>query len=116
MGIHTGHIGVNVTNMERSKKFYQDVFGFKLMTESSAEGRKFAFLGDGESLILTLWEQSVGNFDPSIPGLHHLSFQVDSIEQVKEFEVKLHNLGINFLYDGIVPHAPGNVSVFSASQ
>lgn len=110
MGLHTGHIGLNVTNLERSKKFYQDVFGFQVMAESPAEGRKFVFLGDGKTLVLTLWEQSEGGFNTAAPGLHHLSFQVDSIDQVKEFENKLNSLNVKFLYEGIVPHAEGRDS------
>ncbi|MGH9326097.1 MAG: VOC family protein, partial [Terriglobia bacterium] len=89
--IQTGHIGLNVTNLERSKKFYQDVFGFKVMLESDAEDRKFVFLGDGESIVLTLWQQSGGRFDGRQPGLHHLSFQLASIDEVKQAEQKLHS-------------------------
>jgi catechol 2,3-dioxygenase-like lactoylglutathione lyase family enzyme len=110
MDLHTGHIGINVTNLERSKKFYQDVFEFRVMKESSETNRKFTFLGDGKNLILTLWEQSEGSFSKSTPGLHHLSFQVKSIEQVKQYEGKLNSLGVKFLYEGIVPHAEGQDS------
>lgn len=107
MALQTGHIGLNVTDLERSKKFYQDVFGFQVVNESQAEGRKFVFLGDGQKLVLTLWEQSSGSFDKSAPGLHHLSFQVDSIDRVKEYEHTLNSLDVKFLYDGIVPHKEG---------
>ncbi len=111
----TGHVGLNVTNLERSKKFYQDVFGFSVMTESSTENRKFVFLGDDGNLILTLWEQSTGEFQKDRPGLHHLSFQVNSIEDVKRIEDKLKSLGATFKYEGIVPHKEGSQSggVFS---
>jgi catechol 2,3-dioxygenase-like lactoylglutathione lyase family enzyme len=106
----SGHLGLNVSSLDRSKKFYQEVFGFHLMGESSAEGRRFAFLGDGQKLILTLWQQSDGRFQTHRPGLHHLSFQVASIEQVERAERRLREMNAIFLHDGIVPHAEGSPS------
>src|SRR3990170_2872722 len=97
----TGHVGINVTSLDRSHDFYADVFGLTRIGGSDDAGRRFAFLGDGERLllppppragapaggprrfaflgdgerlVLTLWEQSAGRFDNKAPGLHHLSF------------------------------------------
>ena len=47
--IQTGHVGLNVSDLEGSKRFYQEVLGFQVMGESQEEGRRFAFLGDGKS-------------------------------------------------------------------
>lgn len=107
MGLQTGHVGLNVTDLERSKKFYQDVFGFRVFRESNKPHRKYAFLGNGGTLVLTLWQQSHGQFRKEQPGLHHLSFQVDSLEDVQEFESRLRSLDVKFLYDGVVPHSEG---------
>lgn len=103
----TGHVGLNVTDLERSKGFYREVFGFEAMLESEEEGRRFVFLGDGERLVLTLWEQSEGSFGTGKPGLHHLSFEVSSVDEVRAYEEKLSGMGADFLYDGVVPHAEG---------
>ena len=103
----TGHVGLNVGDLNRSKTFYQQVFGFQLMGESQADGRQFAFLGEGDRLVLTLWQQSDGRFEKHRPGLHHLSFQVPTIEQVKQVERTLHALSVTFLYNSIVPQAEG---------
>lgn len=110
IALATGHVGLNVSDAERSKHFYRQVFGFEVMVESEAQGRRFVFLGDGESLILTLWEQSAGRFETGRPGLHHLSFEVSSIEEVRTFEAGLRETGVALLYDGIVPHAEGEDS------
>lgn len=110
IALATGHVGLNVSDAERSKHFYRQVFGFEVMVESEAQGRRFVFLGDGESLILTLWEQSAGRFETGRPGLHHLSFEVSSIEEVRTFEAGLREMGVALLYDGIVPHAEGEDS------
>lgn len=104
----TGHVGLNVSDMRRSKQFYQEVFGFRVAGESSEAGREFTFLGDKDGkLILTLWQQSAGRFDRASPGLHHLSFQVASITAVEEVQTQLERLGVRFLYDGVVPHGEG---------
>ena len=103
----TGHIGINVTNLDRSREFYSGVFGLQPVGGSDAAGRRFAFLGDGERLVLTLWEQSHGRFDGRAPGLHHLSFEVGSLADVRDAEKRLLARGATFTYDGVVPHAEG---------
>ena len=108
--LQTGHIGLNVSDLGRSKTFYQHVFGFALMGESQQEDRRYAFLGDGQKLVLALWQQSEGLFDKSQPGLHHLSFQVESAEQVATFQDKLRELNVPLIYEGIVSHGAGMAS------
>jgi lactoylglutathione lyase len=105
--VQTGHIGLNVTDLARSKQFYQQVFGFEVLGESQEVGRQFAFLGQDGMPVLTLWQQSEGRFATHHVGLHHLAFQVGSIDDVRAFEERLRALGTPFLYDGVVPHAEG---------
>jgi lactoylglutathione lyase len=57
--------------------------------------------------VLTLWEQSSGTFDSGAPGLHHLSFQAETIDAVRAAEERLKRRGVKFFYDGIVPHMEG---------
>jgi lactoylglutathione lyase len=106
----TGHIGLNVTDLERSRKFYTEIFGFEILRESSIAGKEFAFLGHEGNPVLTLWKQSQGKFPKQHPGLHHLSFQAGSMEQVKEAEVRLRRWQTAFQYEGVVPHAEGTQS------
>lgn len=102
-----GHIGLNVTDLARSLAFYQQVFGFVAIHESQEDNRRFVFLGDGQTVQVTLWQQSEGGFEARRPGLHHLAFEVENIEQVKAFEEKLRGLNVPLEYDGIVPHGEG---------
>ena len=108
--LQTGHVGLNVTDLDRSTAFYREVFGLTVQAESREDGRRFAFLTDGQRLVLTLWQQSAGSFAADQPGLHHLSFQVDSLEEVRAYEARLRALGARFLYESVVPHREGAAS------
>jgi lactoylglutathione lyase len=106
----TGHIGLNVTDIDRSRGFYEEVFGLRVARESTEEGRRYLFLGDGERLVLTLWQQSEGRFEKVRPGLHHLSFEVPTIEDVERAEARLRELGVHFHHEGVVAHGDGAAS------
>jgi catechol 2,3-dioxygenase-like lactoylglutathione lyase family enzyme len=108
--LQTGHVGLNVTDLSRSLDFYRRVFGFEVMGDSHDGERSFAFLGRSGKLLVTLWQQSKGDFSAAAPGLHHLSFQVDSIDDVRAAEAALRELSATFVYDGVVPHAEGAAS------
>jgi lactoylglutathione lyase len=41
------HINFNVTDLERSKKFYKEALGFEPVREVNGDGFKLAFLSDG---------------------------------------------------------------------
>lgn len=110
--IRTGHIGLNVTQLDRSKEFYQAVFGFEVVAEAEVSGSPFALLGKDGNLVVTLWQQSPKEaaFPTDRPGLHHLSFQVDSLAELQEAEARVKALDVPLIYDGIVPHAEGSAS------
>lgn len=102
-----GHIGLNVTELERSIRFYTEVLGFTLRTHSDDPDKKFALLGDKTQNLVTLWQQSEGTFSTELPGLHHLAFEVESVEDVKKLEDRLKAYGTAFIYEGMVAHSDG---------
>ncbi|MGU3497196.1 VOC family protein [Mycobacterium sp. C31M] len=108
--LRPGHIGLNVTDLDRSVDFYERAFGFEQLGRGDEDGHRFAFLGSDGALRLTLWQQSAGEFSTRTPGLHHLSFEVASIDEVRAVEAVLKELGAAFAHDGVVAHGEGTSS------
>ncbi|MBI1281743.1 MAG: VOC family protein [Anaerolineaceae bacterium] len=102
-----GHIGLNVSDVSRSQQFYQQVFGFDVIKESTDANQRFVLLGEDGKAVVTLWQQSTGTFKKDTPGLHHLAFWVDDIDAVEHLEQRLRDMKVNFLYDGVVAHSEG---------
>jgi lactoylglutathione lyase len=76
------HIGLTVTDLDRTTTFFTEILGFKLLRRD--EDYPATFVSNGQ-VIVTLWR----TVDPSTAtpfnrknnvGLHHLAFQVDSFE------------------------------------
>ncbi|ARF79423.1 VOC family protein [Kitasatospora aureofaciens] len=108
--LQTGHVGLNVTDLNRSIDFYRTVLGLQLTHEGTDPERRYAMLGRDGRLVITLWQQSTGAFSTGTPGLHHLSFEVESLGEVRATENLLRELGAEFAYDGVVPHGEGSAS------
>ncbi|MEV4423378.1 VOC family protein [Patulibacter sp. NPDC049589] len=105
--IAPGHVGLNVTDLERARDFYEAVFGFERLQESLVDDRRFVFLGEGRRVVLTLWQQSDGRFPTDRPGLHHLAFEVADVAAVHAAEKRVRATGATLLHDGVVPHGEG---------
>lgn len=105
-----GHVGLSVRDLGRSLPFYRDVVGLELLSESSEDGRRYAFLGRDGEITVTLWQQAARGADRASAGLHHLAFQVGSIERVLALEARLRERGVPLLHDGVVPHGEGTPS------
>lgn len=103
-----GHVGVNVTDLDRSIAFYERVFGLEAtVAPDRADPRRYARLTRDGALVLTLWPQASGSFDGATPGLHHLAFQVATAAEVEQARAVLEELGARFAYEGVVPHRDG---------
>jgi lactoylglutathione lyase len=105
--LDTGHIGLNVTDLAQSKEFYTKILQLEVLDEGAKPGKEFVFLGRAGRLFLTLWPQSHGRFGRSNPGLHHLSFEVESMVEVERAEARVRQWNTKIYYNGIVPHAEG---------
>jgi catechol 2,3-dioxygenase len=96
-----GHVGLNVTDLERSTKFYTEVLGFSV-TEAMGENRRpggLVFLrcnNDHHGIAL------FGGHKAPLEGgtLNHVAFEVASLDEV--FRVREHLRKF-----GVVPHFEG---------
>jgi catechol 2,3-dioxygenase-like lactoylglutathione lyase family enzyme len=105
--LRPGHVGINVVDIERSTGFYRDAFGLEVAAEGTDADHHYAFLAADGVLLITLWQQASGRFSANGPGLHHLAFQVESLDAVRAAEARLRALGAEFAHDGVVAHAEG---------
>jgi lactoylglutathione lyase len=101
-GIH--HLGLTVTDLERSRRFYQELFGWQEVGADTTRG--YAFLTDGKNMI-TLWQQSGTAYDKTRAGLHHFALSIDSVEAMDRAERLLREKGVRIHYDRVVPLAEG---------
>lgn len=84
---HIEHIGIAVSNLEESIKFYEDILGIKCykIEEVKDQRVKTAFFNVGQTKIELLEstdsEGSIGKFiEKKGEGIHHIAFAVRNIE------------------------------------
>jgi lactoylglutathione lyase len=97
-------LGLTVTNLDRSKQFYQELFGWKELGADPKMG--YAFLSDGKTMI-TLWQQSQHVYDKARAGLHHFALAVGSPDDLVRAEQVLRKKNVRIHYDRIVPAMEG---------
>jgi len=103
-----GHIGLSVTDLDRSEAFYRRVLGLDVVGRGGGDRHpRYCFMGGGGGIVLTLWQQGETPFAVRQAGLHHLCLQVESIAEVESLEIRLREAGVTPLYGGIVPHGEG---------
>ncbi len=115
---HIEHIGIAVSNLEESIKYYEEVLGLECYKIEEVEDQKVktAFFMVGQTKIELLESTSpdgpIGKFvEKKGPGMHHIAFAMDNVgEALKDAEekgVKLidkaprkgaENLSIGFLH------------------
>jgi catechol-2,3-dioxygenase len=82
-----GHILVRVLDLERSKKFYTEVLGFKILEEDPAHGGTFLAL-EGQSHAIDLFQVKDADLarqqTPGARGLGHIAFRVESEDALKD--------------------------------
>ena len=108
MAINTSsvaHVRLTVTDIERSRRFYENVFGWPVFLEvpegADAETRQaldFLFGGviyDLGGALIGLRPVATDRFDEDRAGLDHLAFRVDSKDELDAAAAHLDTLGID---------------------
>jgi len=82
-----GHVHIKVTDLERSKAFYSDLLGMRIVEEIAGH---FAFLSFGSAhhdLALQQSNRVPGPANDSV--LYHIAFEVQDVESLKFAKNKL---------------------------
>ena len=104
-GLH--HLRITVTNLERSRAFYQDVLGFEVAAESPGDVDDPEVRADASQLYGGVVFQSNGilfglrpvaeasdRFDSTRVGIDHLSFAVTSVDDLHAAVKRLEEAGV----------------------
>src|SRR5919197_31037 len=113
------HIAISTQDVDKTAKFYIEVFGMKEVGKVDSMGARGYYLTDGDInlAILNFKNDAVAGVERGTgwSGVHHFGFQVENIEEIEE---KLKAAGIgkrddinNALGVGHGPRAGGNVEV-----
>ena len=92
-----GHILLRVLDLDRSKKFYSEVLGFKVLEEDPEHGGTFMAL-EGQSHAIDLFQVKDADAalrqTPGVRGLGHIAFRVEREEDLKEAYASLQQHGV----------------------
>ena len=97
-GIH--HLGLTVSDVERSAQWYEAVLGFERIGshgDATTERRKIFLRHPDVDARLGLVEHNSSSkapFDETEAGLDHLAFEVPTHADVEAWEARLHDLGV----------------------
>ena len=86
------HVGINVTNLEKSVDFYTKLFG-RQPVKIKPDYAKFLLESPGLNFTLNLQDDVSGN------QVSHFGFQVGSTEEVIAHKKRLEEAGVLSLYD-----------------
>lgn len=92
------HITLTVTDLDRSRQWYERVMGFRTLTSLDVGDYSLAVLGHPHSgTVIALnhhRDTRSASFDETRPGLDHLSFAVRDNEELRAWKQHLDGLGI----------------------
>ncbi len=89
------HLNLSINDLDKSLKFYKNLFGFELKEEGISGGQRWAILGISDTLMLALYESKEKH---TYAGFNHFGLVVDHLE---EFLLKANkeNVKVELLID-----------------
>jgi glyoxylase I family protein len=80
------HIAMSTQDVDRTAKFYIDVFGMKEIAKLDGPGARGYYLSDGDLnlAILNFKSDAVAGVErgKNWSGIHHIGFEVESLEEI----------------------------------
>jgi catechol 2,3-dioxygenase-like lactoylglutathione lyase family enzyme len=112
LGFH--HVGVTVTDLDASAKWYADVLGFEELFREENDDRRacvMRFPGGATGVGLVEHRGNDGTaFDPTRLGLDHLAFSVATQADLEQWAQRLTIAGIE--HSGAIDIPPGGILNF----
>jgi glyoxylase I family protein len=82
------HIAISTQDVDKTAKFYIDVFGMKEIAKLDGPGARGYYLSDGDLnlAILNFKSDAVAGVErgKNWSGIHHIGFEVESLEEITE--------------------------------
>jgi glyoxylase I family protein len=81
------HIAISTQDVDKTARFYIDVFGLKEIGKVDSPNASGYYLSDGDINMAILNfknDQAAGERGKEYSGIHHIGFQVESLEQMTE--------------------------------
>jgi catechol-2,3-dioxygenase len=92
-----GHVLLRVLDLQRSRRFYSDVLGFRVLEEDPEHGGTFMAL-EGQShaidLVPVTDTEAAERQTPGVRGLGHIAFRVESEAALKDAYAALQAHGV----------------------
>jgi catechol 2,3-dioxygenase len=90
-----GHVVLQVSDLERSERFYADVLGLAVSARMESPATTFFTLGDHHDFAISAIGPDVAAHVPNSPGLAHVAFKIgDSTDDLRRAKAHLDALGV----------------------
>jgi len=103
-----GHVGIFVRDVEKSKRFYTGILGFKV---SDVNEKGIVFLRCGadhhDTVLIPLPKEKQSSVFPERREIQQISYEVDRVEDLREALKFLKEKGVTIV-SGLQQRGPGN--------